>query len=84
MPVIPTMLSWIKPVIRELAIFLLLLNIFLPGLGTTINQCMGEGPFLWRGWLVGLAQAILAPLFLFGWLWSVWWGIEIMRKSKDS
>lgn len=74
------LLTKIKPTGPILSFFLFLLNVFLPGVGTMVNQCVGVGPFQWKGFLVGLAQLLLSPL-LVGWFWSIWWGVEMMKRS---
>ena len=59
---------------------LLLLNIFIPGLGTIINSCMGDK---WHvtTFIVGLLQMLFAS-FLLGWIWSIWWGILILSNER--
>lgn len=62
-----------------LAYCCLITNIFLPGFGTMINSCAGF--FSGAGFCYGLLQLILAAT-LIGWIWSIFYGIEIVRKAK--
>jgi len=68
------------------AIILLIVNIFLPGIGTIIAGfcvfCCGNigasdgskfGTFCINFW-VGIAQIFLIPFFFIGWVWSIMWG----------
>jgi hypothetical protein len=80
MPFFRDLMVKIKPTGPILSFFLFLLNVFLPGVGTMLNQCVGVGQFSWKGFMVGVAQLLTAPL-IFGWVWSIWWGIEMMRRS---
>jgi TM2 domain-containing membrane protein YozV len=74
------LLTKIKPTGPILSFFLFLLNVFIPGVGTMVNQCVGVGLFHWKGFFVGVAQLLLSPL-LVGWFWSIWWGVEMMKRS---
>lgn len=62
---------------------LLLLNIFLPGLGTMISSCMGRDGIVCEQLLVGLLQMLLSG-FLIGWIWSIWWGCLIWGKDNST
>ena len=62
-----------------LAVILLLLNIFLPGVGTIVMSFM-EG-FKVKTLIVGILQLVLAGLII-GWIWSIYWGILVLQKSK--
>ena len=64
-----------------LAYFCLCLNIFLPGFGTMVNSCAGF--FSAAGFCYGLLQLLLA-VTLVGWVWSIVYGCEIVRKSKGA
>ncbi len=61
------------------AYFCLCLNIFLPGVGTMINSCAGT--FSGSGFCYGLLQLLLFWTIA-GWIWSIIYGLEIVRKSK--
>eukprot|EP00347_Sterkiella_histriomuscorum_P023722 403333611 len=72
-------LSSIKSVGKTMGILLLLLNIFMPGVGTIINALMGHG-ISGTGLLIGFVQMITSFMLL-GWIWSIWWGVEIAKRS---
>jgi len=57
---------------KGVAIFLLIINIFLPALGTLFMACLGP-EFKPSQIIVALLQFLLTGL-LIGWIWSVWWG----------
>jgi TM2 domain-containing membrane protein YozV len=80
MALFPHLVTKIKPTGPILSFFLFILNVFFPGLGTMVNQCVGVGQFSWKGFMVGVLQLILAPLII-GWIWSIWWGVEMMKRS---
>lgn len=63
-----------------LAYFCLCLQIFFPGVGALVNSCVGG--FSGTGFCYGILQLLLAPL-LVGWIWSILYGIEIVRKAKS-
>ena len=76
-------LATIRPAGACCAYFCLFLNIFLPGIGTIFNQlfCCGySGGCSLYGVFIGLLQLICSA-FLVGWIWSIWWGVEIVRRS---
>lgn len=64
----------------NVGILCLILNIIFPGIGTIINSVVG-GDFLVKGLVVGLIQLFTAFLII-GWIWSIWWGFLILKKSK--
>ena len=70
----------INEVDHTMATVCLILNIIWPGLGTAVNACMGK--HVCHGLLVALLQVATVPLFLFGWIWSIWYGLKIVEKSK--
>jgi hypothetical protein len=65
-----------------LAILLLIVNIFLPGVGTMIIACV-NGKFQGEHIIVGILQFITAGIII-GWVWSIWWGILFVQKSARS
>ena len=87
--------DWLPRLRGQGAFFLLLSNIFFPGIGTalfSLKWLNGEDFAVpttmkprWSvasiGVLYGLAQFILAP-FLFGWAWAIFTGIMAVRQSK--
>ena len=64
----------------SLAATCLVLNVFIPGLGTIVNSLKGEFKLL--GILLGILQFVTTPIFLIGWLWSILYGVKIANKSK--
>lgn len=65
-----------------LAVILLIVNIFLPGVGTMILGCLNGG-CNWTHIIVGLLQFITAGIII-GWIWSIWWGILLVQRSAKS
>ena len=61
---------------------MLFLNIFIPGFGTILNSCMGTEKCNVTSFFVGLMQFLLSYIFI-GWIWSIWWGIIMLDKSRD-
>ena len=74
-------LSCANPTNSCTAFLCLILNIILPGVGTMINACCGVRCF--SGIFVGILQILTIPLLLFGWIWSICYGLEIYRISGD-
>jgi len=85
---IPVMPLW-------LSVILLIVNIFLPGIGTIIAgfcvlcSCCDAGPgsssrfaSLCANFWIGLLQLVTA-LFLIGWIWAIFWGILFVTQSMD-
>ena len=71
----------ISPVQSPWSLVQLVLNIVFPGTGTLLNSCMAP-KFNATTFIVGVLQIILAYVII-GWVWSIWWGILIVEKSKD-
>ena len=65
---------------KTMAIVLLILNIFFPGLGTLINACMGDGGVVGDQIIVGILQWLTA-ICIFGWIWAIWWGIIMVQRA---
>ena len=65
---------------KILAIVILVLNIFFPGIGTMCLFCLYE--FKTEYLVVGLIQLITAVCIV-GWVWSVLWGVILVAKSKQ-
>ncbi len=65
---------------KILAIVILVLNIFFPGIGTMclFFICGFKSEHL----VVGLIQLITA-ICIVGWVWSVLWGVILVTKSKQ-
>ena len=67
---------------RITASFLLIINVFFPGVGTIIMSFMGGDEILIEQLIIGVLQMVLISC-LIGWIWSIYWGIIIYRKSYD-
>ena len=65
-----------------LAVLLLVVNIFLPGVGTMILGCI-NGACNWQHIIVGVLQMITAGIIV-GWIWSIWWGILLVQRSSSN
>ena len=68
----------INPTNGLMALTCLILNIFLPGVGTMVNACLGTR--MMPGLCYGLLQMLLAPL-LIGWIWSIFYGVKILQMA---
>ena len=63
--------------------FVIILNFILPGTGTILAACVDEsGTINCSAIGVGLMQ-LLTTIILFGFLWSWWWTLRIMHKTKE-
>jgi len=62
-----------------IAVLLLIVNIFLPGIGTLIISCINGKVYI-EQIAVGILQFITAGIII-GWIWSIWWGILFVQKS---
>lgn len=67
----------IYPINYGCSVFVLILNIVLPGFGTMLQSFLGKkcSPCTF---FVGLLQLLTVPLLLFGWVWAIWHG-EMVR-----
>jgi TM2 domain-containing membrane protein YozV len=66
---------------KTVAIIILIFNIFFPGVGTMMLSCIG-GTFKIEHVWIGLVQ-FFTSICVFGWVWSVLWGIILVMKSKE-
>lgn len=62
------------------ACILLIINIFLPGIGTIINGLSGTVNCTII--LVGILQLLLTVL-LIGWIWSIYFGCMMVSRAKE-
>ena len=63
------------------AIIILIINIFFPGIGTMIIGCVGGNTNCLAWFCIGLLQIFLVPIFLIGWIWSIITGCKVMSQS---
>jgi hypothetical protein len=63
---------------KGLAVLILILNIFLPGVGTIVLGCHSNEPAYFI--LIGLAQMLLAWV-IFGWIWSIMTAIQVLTLA---
>jgi len=66
---------------KAVAIFILLVNIFFPGLGTIIMSCLTK-EFSAINIVIGLLQGFLS-ICIIGWVWSVIWGLICVQQSYE-
>ena len=64
---------------KMIAIVLLVVNIFLPGIGTIVAAIM-DG-FDVKNVIFGCLQFLLAAL-LIGWVWAIFWSILMIKRSS--
>ena len=63
---------------KATGLLVLILNIFLPGTGSILAGLQSNSSSCV---FIGVIQFFLFGL-LFGWIWSIWWGVLIYNKSK--
>ena len=69
---------------RNMGIIILLLNFFFSGIGTIVAGVLVGGTFqVINNIIVGFLQLILFPYCLLGWIWSLYTGWLIYKKSKE-
>ena len=66
---------------KVLAIIILVINCFLPGIGTICLACLGPR-FVWQHIMIGLFQLLLCAIII-GWVWSILWGVLVVMKSTS-
>ncbi|MES1912233.1 MAG: hypothetical protein MHM6MM_004544 [Cercozoa sp. M6MM] len=68
----------VPKVSETMGVICFILDIFLPGIGTLLaGATEGKTDTM----IIGVLQFFLA-VFLVGWLWSIYWGYLIWKKSK--
>ena len=72
----------INTISPHMAIVCLVINIFIPGLGTIINGLSGHK--VCPGVFFGVAQFFLTPLFLIGWIWGIVYGVRIVHVANKN
>eukprot|EP01088_Endostelium_zonatum_P022343 TRINITY_DN9509_c0_g1_i1.p1 TRINITY_DN9509_c0_g1~~TRINITY_DN9509_c0_g1_i1.p1 ORF type:complete len:114 (-),score=16.61 TRINITY_DN9509_c0_g1_i1:108-449(-) len=69
----------VSPIIGVIA---LIINFFIPGLGTALAGCLGSDGKVCFHLIIGLLQFLLTFL-LIGWIWGLIWGVwMILQKSE--
>ncbi|KAL0490844.1 stum [Acrasis kona] len=65
-----------------LHVICMMLNIFLPGIGTLVAACYSknESKKKWN-FIFGVLQLLLSVV-LIGWMWSVIWGVLIFIRNR--
>ncbi|HUR69725.1 MAG TPA: hypothetical protein VM370_10820 [Candidatus Thermoplasmatota archaeon] len=58
------------------AILCLVINVFLPGIGTIVGGVMGNKPLIGRG----IAQLLLS-LIIVGWVWALVTGVQMLQNA---
>ena len=71
------------PVVHNIIAYIILaLDIVLPGIGTIVAACLGSRYASDKTQIVlGIFQ-FLTSYLIFGWAWSIYWGILIVQKSE--
>jgi hypothetical protein len=75
-------LSAIPKVGRTIGMLVLVLNIILPGIGSILAGIIG-GRSSDMGCVVAGVLQLLTAVFIVGWIWSIWWGVQIYQKSRS-
>ena len=65
---------------KNVALLLLFLNIFWPGLGTAVSSCL-DSKFNCPALLHGFLQALTSWLIV-GWVWSIVHGCWLIKAAK--
>ena len=64
---------------KVMALIILIVNVFAPGIGTIIMGCVGNKA---EGFIcIGVCQLLLA-IFIIGWIWSIITGLMCLKYSK--
>lgn len=66
-----------SPVLDQtMALVCLVINVFVPGVGTIAGGVMGQKPLIGRG----IAQLVLA-LIIVGWIWGIVTGVQMLQNA---
>lgn len=63
---------------RQMAIVVLVVNLFFPGIGTIVAGVSGKQPMVGRG----IAQLLLS-LIIIGWIWALVTSIQVLTNSTN-
>lgn len=67
-----------SPVVEQnIAIVTLIVNLFVPGIGTIIAGVVGNKPMIGRG----IAQLLLS-IIIVGWIWAIVTGVQVLQNSS--
>ena len=71
------------PIVHNIMAYICLaLNVVLPGIGTILAACLSESHAANKTQItVGVFQ-FLTAIYLFGWIWSIYWGALIVEASQ--
>lgn len=61
---------------KTMAVVCLVINLFVPGIGTIVAGVLGSKPMIGRG----IAQLVLA-IILVGWIWGIVTGVQLISNS---
>ena len=70
----------IYPVPEPWGVIVLICNIVFPGLGTEIQSYYAKDGCSCGTYMVGVAQSITS-IFIVGWIWAIWHGLEVYKIS---
>ena len=73
--------SWNPYVPENVAPVVLVMNIFMPGVGTILSSYYDPTGCNCKAVTAGILQMLTVVIFI-GWIWSVWQGAAIYKKSK--
>ena len=63
----------------NMALVALIVNVFVPGIGTIIAGSIGNKPMIGKG----IAQFLLAIIFV-GWVWGIVTGVQLMKNASTA
>jgi hypothetical protein len=66
---------------KGMAWLILVINIFLPGIGTMIVGCLTSGINTWYFFLIGFLQLITTCIII-GWVFAIWTSILLIIKAE--
>ena len=77
------MVSDVPYVSKPVAIIAAILNLILPGFGTSLAACMGNNETVSKTQLSVALVQFLTSWVLIGWFWSIYWGYLLVVKALD-
>ena len=76
------LLSDVPYVSKPVATIAAILNLLIPGLGTTLAACFANENVSKTQLVISLIQ-FLTSWLLVGWIWSIYWGYLLVIKAFD-